>query len=122
MNYRKQLKKLTMASGNNTGMVGFALIGGLAVGAALAVLFAPKKGKALRDGISDTGKQFGGTLAELLDSLKAKFSGADLAAAEQEEQGQQADHIAAPVKKPKSDIKELIREAHKEGHAPEHHG
>ena len=121
MNYGKQLKKMINCSGDNTAMVGVALIGGLAVGAALAVLFAPKKGSDLREGISDSGRQLGGTVAELMEAIRAKFGGSEGTEPELEHSDEQVDHTSTPPKKPKSDIGELIHEAHKAGHSPEQH-
>ncbi|WP_316813771.1 YtxH domain-containing protein [Pedobacter heparinus] len=121
MKYGKQLKKMMACNDHNSTMVGIALIGGLAVGAALAVLFAPKKGSDLREGIADSGRQVSGTLAELMDAIKAKFGGGDTVEPEVLLGAAEMNHTATPVKRPKSDIGELLHEAHKEGHFPEQH-
>lgn len=121
MNYGKHLKKMMSCSNNNSAMVGVALIGGLAVGAALAVLFAPKKGSDLREDIVGGGRQMSGTLAELLDTIKAKFGGTETSEPELLNRGREESHTTSTVKRPKSDIGELLHEAHKEGHSPEQH-
>jgi gas vesicle protein len=121
MNYGKQMKKMISCNKDNSAMVGVALIGGLAVGAALAVLFAPKKGSDLREGIADSGRQVSGTLTELMDAIKAKFGGTESSEPDLQEPAGEEHHTNGPVKRPKSDIGELIHEAHKEGHSPEQH-
>lgn len=97
---------------DKTAMVGVAVVGGLAVGAALAILFAPKKGTELREDISDGGQRFSGTLSELMDALKAKFSGGQNLESEPVHSENVVAHARFAGKKPKSDIKELIHEAH----------
>ena len=113
MDITKELRKLSRANSNHNAMIGVALIGGLAVGAALAVLFAPKKGKDLRSGISGAGLKFSGTLTELMDALKAKFSGTEIPEEDHDDLQTQHREHAAPVKKPKSDIKEILHAAHR---------
>lgn len=115
MKYGKQFRKILAGGEDKTAMVGVALIGGLAIGAALAVIFAPKKGKELRKGISDAGKGFTGTLSELMDSLKAKFGGEEVED-EIPQHEEKSANTGAPVKRPKSDIKSILHEAHKEQH------
>lgn len=112
MDYRKQLRNTLTAKADDSSMVAFALIGGLAVGAAVALLFAPKMGRELRADITHSGRKFGGTLWELMDNLKEKFGkGKDL---EREIAHSQklAEEVSPSLKKPKSDIKSLIHEAH----------
>jgi gas vesicle protein len=46
-----------MSSGNNIGAVFIALLAGLAIGAALGVLFAPKSGKDTRNYLMDKGEK-----------------------------------------------------------------
>jgi gas vesicle protein len=72
-----------------------ALIGGLAAGAALGILFAPKSGKAARE--------------KLCDSLTALFGD------KTEEETAAPEHHASHqhhTKRPKSDIREIIQHAH----------
>ena len=58
-----------MASEKKTSSVWY-LIGGAAVGAAVGVLFAPKKGSELREDLSDWGKRGGEKGKELADKAK----------------------------------------------------
>jgi|GEM_PF-3582528 Gas vesicle protein len=112
MSYGKKISKLLRNSSNHSALVGTALIGGIVMGATLAVLFAPKKGRELREDISDRGHQFKGTLSEMLEALKSKFNGSEIS----DEDGGTCQESAVHTKlKPKSGIGELISEAHKRG-------
>jgi len=116
MNYRKKISKLLCKSSDNSAAVGIALVGGLVLGATLAVLFAPKKGRELREDISGAGNQFKGTLSELMEALKSKFGGQEISGEDDLETDQ--DNPVHSGLKPKSDIGELIRESHKTGQTP----
>ncbi|MES2457094.1 MAG: YtxH domain-containing protein [Bacteroidota bacterium] len=120
MNYGKQFKKILSAKDDNTALVGVALISGLAIGAALAVLFAPKKGSELREGISGTTSQLGGTLTDLMDAIKAKFGKEEDLEAEVDHNEDRTAQAHAHVKKPKSDIGEIIHQAHHSGESAVH--
>ena len=71
------------------------LMGGLAVGAAVGLLFATKKGKAIRQKICDT-------VGNLFDHQKGNESS--------EPVSHSRDHYTG--KRPKSDIKNIIHDAH----------
>jgi len=111
MNYSKHLRKILNHKGDRANLVGVALISGIAVGAALAVLFAPKKGKELRKSISDASGKAGGSLADLMNAIKAKFGGAQEVEHETDHD-ENAAHARPGQKKPKSDIGELLHQAH----------
>jgi len=83
-------------SGNRTESI-IALVGGLAAGALIGVLFAPNSGKAARGKIVDSFKQLVG-IAE-----------------EEEPEVIETPQKKTLKKKPKSDIKEIIHHAHEEG-------
>lgn len=89
MKYKDIIADILAQRSANNGKVAIAVIAGLAIGAAIGVLFAPEKGENLRKGICD----------------KANTA---------EEEEPAYIHHAAP-KKPKSDIKELIHDAHTGG-------
>lgn len=63
MNYRKIIKSAVQAQQDNNSLTAFALVAGLAAGAALAVLFAPRSGRDLRkilaEKLSDSGELSG---------------------------------------------------------------
>jgi gas vesicle protein len=112
MKYERKLKSILRGGPDNTALVGFALVSGLAIGAALAVLLAPKSGRNLRKGVSDFTGQLTDDISDLFVTLKSRF-----ASEEPEAQDQNEDHTPAYVspavhKKPKSDIREIIHEAH----------
>jgi gas vesicle protein len=85
MNYSRQFGKMLSADKDNSALVGFAVISGLAIDAALAVLLAPKKGTELRKGISGGTHQLKEGLADLMAAIRAKF-GTD------QDSGDHADH------------------------------
>lgn len=100
MKTRKLVYSLLSSGGSGRTAAIAALIGGLAAGAVLGVLFAPESGKAARE--------------KLFDSLSGLFGD------QTEEQIAEPEHQAKPlqpVKRPKSDIGEIIQHAH---HPSEH--
>ncbi len=92
----KLIKAVLQSGSSETATAVFALIGGLAVGAALGVLFAPESGKTARKKIIDAIKGLTG-LAEPVQAEAVQ------------------PEIKRPGRKPKSDIKQLIHEAHMAG-------
>jgi gas vesicle protein len=96
MKIEKLLKSALPHKSSGTGPAAFALIAGLAVGAVLGVLFAPDNGGDLRKKIVDGAKKLAGLQVE----------------EEGEEQEEQVEKHEPVAKKPKSDIKSLIHEAH----------
>lgn len=116
MKYKKLIANIFAQRDNNNAQVAVALVAGLAVGAALAILFAPESGSDVREGISDRTKGLRENFKDGYASLRGKLFG------ETEEEEEQAapevphyNHTAP--KRPKSDIRELIHEAH----TGEHH-
>ena len=110
MKYKKLIANIFAQRDNNNAQVAVALVAGLAVGAALAILFAPESGSHVREGISDRTKGLRENFKDGYASLRGKLFG------ETEEEEQVAPEVphynrTAP-KRPKSDIKDLIHEAH----------
>lgn len=85
------------SSGRTSGII--ALVAGLAAGAVLGILFAPEGGKSARKKLRDT-------------------AGRLFAASEPGDQQPEEIHPHHPAgsKRPKSDIKRLIHEAHEQAH------
>lgn len=113
MNYEKKLKNIFASSGNNA-LTGFALVSGLAVGAALAILLAPKSGRNLRRGISDSLGEMSDDIRDLAKIVKNSFLSKEQVNEQlQPEEDHTPDYVShESKKKPKSAIKELIHEAH----------
>jgi len=113
MKYEKIIANIFAQNSKNNAQVGFALVAGLAIGAALGVLFAPKSGAKVRKGISNKAKGLGGDARDLYSSLRSRITGDTESSEPAPVENQHLPHT--PAKKPKSDIKELIHEAHVNG-------
>ncbi len=119
MKYRKLVEKfLSQKSNQNNTQVAIALVAGLAAGAVISMLFAPETGAATRKGIASKARNLGGALRDSYTSLRNKITNnseeQDIAVAPE------IPHFTHTVtKKRKSDIKELISEAHQNGHHAE---
>lgn len=110
MEFKKIIRAaLKKESGANT-KVAVAIITGVAVGATLAVLFAPQSGRKVLKTVGHTGRKFSDHVNDLVAELKEKFfnTGDD---AEVQGSEEIANELHA-AKKPKSDIKELLHKAH----------
>lgn len=100
MKYIKSITNPFTRSPKNSKLLALGLIGGLALGAMITMLFTTKSGKELRKQIGD-------------DVANSKANNASL-----EGDGVQTNHLAAQGlnRKPKSDIKELRQETHGSAH------
>lgn len=97
-------KLLSQKSGQHNTQIAVALVAGLAAGAVISILFAPSKGSDTRKGISNRVKDISGRFSEMFG---ASYEEQDEAVAPE------VPHFTHnPVKKRKSDIKDLISEAH----------
>jgi gas vesicle protein len=117
MNYNKLMARTFARRADKSTQLAFALIAGIAAGAVMAVLFAPKSGKDVRKGITDGVMGLGQGAKDIYASLRSKINGEN---AEHTRNGAMQDQEngygnRAAVKKPKSDIKDLIHEAHANG-------
>ena len=98
MKYRKLISDIVHQKSNSNTEIAIGLIAGLAVGAVLGVLFAPESGEQLRKGIL-------GKANDYADGLQDDFTGSD--------EAQEAPYVSHPAPKhPKSNIKDLIHQAH----------
>lgn len=95
MKTRKLVDSLLSSGGSGRSTAIAALIGGLAAGAVLGILFAPKSGKAARQKLFDSLTGLLGTASEEQPL-------------EQERHGSHVHH----AKRPKSNIREIIQHAH----------
>ncbi|PST83841.1 hypothetical protein C7T94_12615 [Pedobacter yulinensis] len=101
-----------MRNSGNDAAVATALVAGLAVGAVLAVLFAPDSGRNVRRRIGEQGGGLASGIKDIYGSLRAKINGASEEAADAATE-HEVPHFKKQVqKKPKSDIKEILHEAH----------
>ncbi|WP_129715240.1 YtxH domain-containing protein [Pedobacter sp. SYP-B3415] len=112
MKYRKLFAKAFERNSGNDAAVATALVAGLAVGAVLAVLFAPDSGRNTRRKIGEQGGSLTDAIKDLTNSLKTKITGAAEQAEEAVSNNEVPHYTKQTQKKPKSDIKEIIHEAH----------
>jgi gas vesicle protein len=108
MRYEKLISKYLKRS--NSTDVAVAVVAGLAVGAVISILFAPSTGYGTRTSLANKAKDLGNSLRDSYSSLRDRIVGASEA---EEPVAQEMPHfIHKSHKKPKSDIKELLNEAH----------
>ena len=111
MRYKKLVEKLFSQNSNNNAQVAIALVAGLAAGAVISILFAPEKGANTRQNIAKGSRDLGVRLRDSYTSLKDRISGYQ--EEENEAVAPEVPHFTHTVaKKRKSDIKDLISEAH----------
>ena len=105
MKYKKLMANTFGQRSDHSAQLAVALIAGLAVGAVVAVLFAQKSGKDMRRQIT--------SLINRINDRNAERDKRDGGVRNGAEQDQMDHHVNQAVnKKPKSNIKELIHEAH----------
>lgn len=118
MKYGKLVGKLlSHRSNQHNTQVAIALIAGLAAGAVISILLAPEKGSTLRGGIAEKAKDFGTGIRDSYSSLRNRVFGED---EQHPEVAPEVPHFTHTVpKKRKSDIKDIITEAHQNAHPTE---
>lgn len=110
MKYGKLISRLTKKS-DNSGYVAVALVAGLAAGAVISLLFAPDRGADTRKAIRDSVKDLANSTKDSYTSLKNKIIGSNLEL--EDEVAPEIPHFVKTVpKKRKSDIGDLVHEAH----------
>lgn len=110
MKYGKLISKLTKKS-DNSGYVAVAIVAGLAAGAILSLLFAPESGAGTRKLISGKAKELCDNSKENYITLKNKILGNTIEL--EDEVAPEIPHFVNSVpKKRKSDIADIIHEAH----------
>ncbi|RZK42237.1 MAG: YtxH domain-containing protein [Pedobacter sp.] len=114
MKYRKIFERLlSHRSEQNNAQVAVALVAGLAAGAVISILFAPNKGSETRGAIAGRARGLGDGIKDTYCSLKDRLLGHELH--EELAPENEVPHFKHTVaKKRKSDIKQLVDEAHKE--------
>lgn len=110
MNYRKLAAKYFVQRSNSKAQIAVALVAGLAAGAVISILFAPDRGDGTRRRISDSAKNLGSGLRGTCSSLLGCFFGTQPTADDPKPEVPHFKHATA--KKRKSNIKEIIQEAH----------
>lgn len=110
MKYGKLISKLTKRS-DNSGYVAVAVVAGLAAGAILSLLFAPERGADARKMIANKAKELGNQTKVTYNSIKNKVIGNDLDL-EDEVAPEIPNFVKTVPKKRKSDIADIIHEAH----------
>lgn len=112
MKYSKLFSKVFDRRSNNDAQVTIALVAGLAAGAVIGILFAPKSGADVRRDIADRATGFGSGLRDTYGRLRDRVVGHhDI----EEGVAPEVPHFThkAPRKR-KSDIKDIIHEAHEQ--------
>jgi len=111
MKYRKLIGKYLDHRSNNNAQVALALVAGLAAGAIVSVLFAPDSGAGTRGKIAGGAKNLRYGFQDKYNLLKEKVFGVE--AIEEDIVEHEVPHFKQTIqKKPKSDIKELLENAH----------
>jgi gas vesicle protein len=115
MKYGKLIKGIFAQRSNNNAQVAIAIVAGLAAGAVISILFAPESGSDVRKGIADQAKGLGTGLKDKYNALKDRVVGGQ-EIDESIERPEVPHFTHTPQKKRKSDIKDIIHDAHTDGH------
>ncbi|MCZ4242409.1 YtxH domain-containing protein [Pedobacter punctiformis] len=121
MKYGKMLTKHLIKRSDNNVQIAMALVAGLAAGAIISVLFAPDSGTGTREKIADKAKGLKYNFQDRYEALRKKVFGT--AAVEEdivEHEVPHFKHTRAP--KRKSDVEEILENAHQNGQVQEGQG
>jgi gas vesicle protein len=116
MNYEKIISKILTRKSDNSGQVVVALVAGLAAGAILSILFAPESGDDTRRRITYKVKSLQDGVKNSYGFFVNKFTGKNEEL--EEPVAIEIPHFVNtnPLKRKKSDIKELVNEFHNGEH------
>ncbi|WP_216847280.1 YtxH domain-containing protein [Pedobacter boryungensis] len=114
MKYGKLIGKILSQKSNNNGQVAVAIVAGLAAGAIISMLFAPESGKDARKLIGDRAKGLGSSARDTYAALRNKIVGNDFEEHKDGVAPEVPHFVRTPVKKRKSDIRDIIHESHVE--------
>lgn len=118
MKYGKIIEKLIAHRSTNKAQVAVALVAGLAAGAVVSILFAPDRGATTRRRLASGAKNLSCGFQDKYSSLIDKVFGC--AAAEEEIIENDVPHfVNKPTKKRKSDLKDIVEQAHQATHDQE---
>ncbi|UKT62625.1 YtxH domain-containing protein [Pedobacter mucosus] len=113
MKYRKLIGKYLTKKSDKNAKIAIALVAGLAAGAVISILFAPDSGEGTRGKIADGAKNLRYGFQDKYNLLKEKVFGVE--AIEEDIVEQEVPHFKHKVqKKAKSDIKEILDDAHQQ--------
>jgi gas vesicle protein len=121
MKYRKLIGKYLAHRSNNNVQVALALVAGLAAGAVISILFAPDSGAGTRGKIAGGAKNLRYGFQDKYNLLKEKVFGVE--AIEEDIVGHEIPHFKhRATKKRKSDVQEVLENAHENGQVQEGQG
>jgi gas vesicle protein len=121
MKYRKLIGKYLTHRSNNNAQIALALVAGLAAGAVISILFAPDSGAGTRGKIVGGAKNLRYGFQDKYNLLKEKVFGVE--AIEENIVEHEVPHFKHTVaKKRKSDVKEILENAHENGQVQEGQG
>jgi len=122
MKYRKLIGKfLAHKSSNNNAQIALGLVAGLAAGAIISILFAPDSGAGTRGKIAGGARNLKYGFQDKYNLLKEKVFGVE--AIEEDIVKHEVPHFKhTKSPKPKSDIKEILEDAHQNGQVQEGQG
>jgi gas vesicle protein len=121
MKYRKLIEKYLTHKSKNNAQIALALVAGLAAGAVISILFAPDSGAGTRGKIAGGAKNLRYGFQDKYNLLKEKVFGVE--AIEEDIVEHEVPHFKHKVaKKRKTDVKEIMENAHENGQVQEGQG